>query len=569
MKGHDAGIEGTFTDGSTTASLKVDLSVGKTISIAGQSFNIVSDTSANAATAKDSLSKIQSDIIKISNTGAKVTVNGTEFVSKTNNDGKMIFDAGTGVTYTSLELSGMVKDGTSVSIKNAKDSNSADIDDTSNQVARDYSSANNITATDAETKIAHALSQANRVGNTNNDMSVTSAKSVTVGAVTIDDAGSATADVALIAYDATNGTMKEIQAGGDVTEYLKTGSTYKLDKQAGTNGTSFTTNGANAINNTLLVHNDGAVKGARYVAAGDALTGDGITGTPAGTANVAANYTAYEEVTDTAAVATITGASHSAYATLTDNNVTLTFENVKNANIAEGQNAFLAHIGEVNITYTQANTAGTFSHQFNNIDGLDVAADGTVTYKGDKIAQLTSGANNGAAGNTALATNVSKNAAFVGKQDNSEYTFTINKGTTTVDKDLALNIHVGADADMTNKIGLQISAMTSEGLGIDKLNVADGSGMAATYAVDSIENAIKTVSEQRSVLGAVQNRLEHTIKNLDNVVENTTAAESQIRDTDMATEMVKYSNSNILAQAGQSMLAQSNQSNQGVLSLLG
>ena len=200
---------------------------------------------------------------------------------------------------------------------------------------------------------------------------------------------------------------------------------------------------------------------------------------------------------------------------------------------------------------------------------MDVAADGTVTYKGDKIAQLTSGANNGAAGNTALATNVSKNAAFVGKQDNSEYTFTINKGTTTVDKDLALNIHVGADADMTNKIGLQISAMTSEGLGIDKLNVADGSGMAATYAVDSIEDAIKKVSEQRSVLGAVQNRLEHTIKNLDNVVENTTSAESQIRDTDMATEMVKYSNANILSQAGQSMLAQANQSNQSVLSLLG
>ena len=93
--------------------------------------------------------------------------------------------------------------------------------------------------------------------------------------------------------------------------------------------------------------------------------------------------------------------------------------------------------------------------------------------------------------------------------------------------------------------------------------------MAATYAVDSIENAIKTVSEQRSVLGAVQNRLEHTIKNLDNVVENTTSAESQIRDTDMATEMVKYSNANILSQAGQSMLAQANQSNQGVLSLLG
>jgi len=82
------------------------------------------------------------------------------------------------------------------------------------------------------------------------------------------------------------------------------------------------------------------------------------------------------------------------------------------------------------------------------------------------------------------------------------------------------------------------------------------------------KKALNSVSQQRSDLGAVQNRLEHTIKNLDNVVENTTAAESEIRDTDMATEMVKYANNNILQQAGQSMLAQANQSNQGVLSLL-
>ena len=84
-----------------------------------------------------------------------------------------------------------------------------------------------------------------------------------------------------------------------------------------------------------------------------------------------------------------------------------------------------------------------------------------------------------------------------------------------------------------------------------------------------VKNALQTVSLQRSELGAVQNRLEHTISNLDNVVENTTSAESQIRDTDMATEMVKYSNNQILAQAGQAMLAQANQANQGVLSLLG
>jgi len=91
----------------------------------------------------------------------------------------------------------------------------------------------------------------------------------------------------------------------------------------------------------------------------------------------------------------------------------------------------------------------------------------------------------------------------------------------------------------------------------------------ARQAIDNIEVAIKEVSARRSHLGAIQNRLEHTIKNLDNVVENTTAAESAIRDTDMATEMVQFSKNNILAQAGQSMLAQANQSNQGVLSLLG
>ena len=91
----------------------------------------------------------------------------------------------------------------------------------------------------------------------------------------------------------------------------------------------------------------------------------------------------------------------------------------------------------------------------------------------------------------------------------------------------------------------------------------------ARDAIETIKTAIQSISTQRSALGAVQNRLEHTINNLDNVVENTTAAESQIRDTDMATEMVKYSNNNILAQAGQAMLAQANQANQGVLSLLG
>ncbi|SDB60152.1 flagellin [Butyrivibrio sp. INlla16] len=152
--------------------------------------------------------------------------------------------------------------------------------------------------------------------------------------------------------------------------------------------------------------------------------------------------------------------------------------------------------------------------------------------------------------------------------DETILTFSIQKGTARVAKDLGLQLHVGSDADMTNKIMMNVQVMNSANLGIQQLQVSDPLGIAATYAIDAIEDALKVVSEQRSELGAIQNRLEHTIKNLDNVVENTTAAESRIRDTDMAEEMVTYSKNNILAQAGQSMLAQANQSTQGVMSLL-
>ena len=152
--------------------------------------------------------------------------------------------------------------------------------------------------------------------------------------------------------------------------------------------------------------------------------------------------------------------------------------------------------------------------------------------------------------------------------DNNDGTFTINKGSVSVAESLSFNLHVGADADMTNKINVNIETMNSAYLGIKNLNVTDKTGTAATYAIDAIADAVAKVSSQRSALGAVQNRLEHTINNVDNVVENTTSAESRIRDTDMAETMVEYSKNNILAQAGQSMLAQANQSNQGVLSLL-
>ncbi len=212
-------------------------------------------------------------------------------------------------------------------------------------------------------------------------------------------------------------------------------------------------------------------------------------------------------------------------------------------------------------------------------DGIDDEKATVITaetaYK--KIAQelkiaSSVGATNTAAVNNTTGGNAPTNgpgaveAATVYKNDGDKIIFGLDKGKVDRKESLTFALHVGADADMTNKISVNIDALDTAGLGIQGLNVKDGSGAAATYA---IADAVAHVSAQRSLLGAVQNRLEHTINNLDNVVENTTSAESQIRDTDMATEMVKYSNANILSQAGQSMLAQGNQANQGVLSLLG
>jgi flagellin len=133
-------------------------------------------------------------------------------------------------------------------------------------------------------------------------------------------------------------------------------------------------------------------------------------------------------------------------------------------------------------------------------------------------------------------------------------------------------LQVGANAGQV--ISFSISAMSSSALGIGKTKVSGivstaTTGTAVTKVISTINSALTKISLQRSTLGAIQNRLEHTIANADNTSENLQSAESRIRDLDMADEMVSYSKSSILQQAGQSMLAQANQATQGVLSLLG
>ena len=157
--------------------------------------------------------------------------------------------------------------------------------------------------------------------------------------------------------------------------------------------------------------------------------------------------------------------------------------------------------------------------------------------------------------------------ALVSEIDRVKSTTTFNEQNLLDGSFTNKNLQVGSESGQ--RIQISIADMSASKLGVSEANVKVDSFDHANTAISNIKAALESVSNQRADLGALQNRLEHTINNLDNVVENTTAAESQIRDTDMATEMVAYSNNNILAQAGTSMLAQSNQANQSVLSLLG
>jgi flagellin len=202
-------------------------------------------------------------------------------------------------------------------------------------------------------------------------------------------------------------------------------------------------------------------------------------------------------------------------------------------------------------------------------DGISAVqtAEGALTEVHDMLQRMNVLANQSANG-----TNTTEDRTYLDKEFTALKTEIDRVADTTTfnEKNLlkgSFNVDLQVGAENGNTINVNISKMSASGIGVNA--AAIGTQDNAKAALDTIKTALSKVSEQRADLGAIQNRLEHTIKNLDNVVENTTAAESQIRDTDMATEMVAYSNNNILAQAGTSMLAQSNQANQSVLSLLG
>ena len=590
LAGHDAGIKGTFVDSSDKATLTVDLSVGKNITVAGQSYNIAKydGTAPNYQDSSDSLSKLQDDIKNITTTNATVTIDNTTYTY----DGTS-FDAGTGTTYSAEELAGKLKDGSKITMD-------ADADGTTEAagvIVRDYSNAQtNIKASDAIDKIKQALTQANNIGATAKAANVTPKFSAytpatdTVQTLATNSDAKVTLTDDVYAYNTTDKSFKLITQGTDIRELYASGGYEFYDKTAINAGASVGIDASSKTTSDLLLqHQDAVAAGisatvsAGYLTTAGTYAGKGIEAN----GNVSADYKAYKK-TNIEDLIKIEGATDKARGNLNAaDQATVTFAAIdtssyeKATNMEKGQNALIDALkaGKISMTYTDAaDGTAVFSHTDMGADiPLDVRENGEVYYNDVKVATLTSTATAstageskqlGQAGDTFAKAHV-ENVHTYEVPEGSTCTFTIDKGQTEVPDDLTLNLHVGADADMTNKISVGIASMDSKGLGISGINVADDSGVAATYAIDAIEDAIKTVSSQRSALGAVQNRLEHTIANLDNVVENTTSAESAIRDTDMASEMVNFSKNNILAQAGQSMLAQANQSNQGVLSLLG
>jgi len=213
---------------------------------------------------------------------------------------------------------------------------------------------------------------------------------------------------------------------------------------------------------------------------------------------------------------------------------------------------------------------GLTQASLNAQDGISMVqtAEGALNEVHDMLQRM-----NELAVKAANGTMTTEDRDYISKEVNALFTEIDRVANTTtfneqslLSQDTTFDLQVGAETSGNNQITVTVKKMTASGLQLSTKDIDDAT--KAKDLINEVKLAITTLNEQRADLGAQQNRLEHTINNLDNVVENTTAAESQIRDTDMAAEMVKYANNNILAQAGQAMLAQSNQANQGVLSLL-
>ena len=250
--------------------------------------------------------------------------------------------------------------------------------------------------------------------------------------------------------------------------------------------------------------------------------------------------------------------------------------NTKSIEIEEmGEGGDITKLG----SFTKADLQGAFS-----VKTTDTPASRTLTFKGqptsgsqiminDKTYTFGDGTNGTVAiGDDVAATLNNLNTALGGTATVDADAGTITLKAATVNDDApsviggGLTLQIGDTADPFNKMNVAVADMSAKGLGLDGLQITTAS--LSSDAIDKIKTAINTVSTARADMGALQNRLEHTINNLDVAVENLSAANSRIRDTDMAKEMMNYTKMNVLVQSAQAMLAQANQQPQSVLQLL-
>ena len=524
VNAHDAGLEGTLTEnksnGTTTFELKEKLKAGDSVSIAGQEYKIGAGMSVESYAVKTNLDNTTASV------GDSITLSGKTYTLTNNVRVSYITDPGsTGNENDKYKVTAgdqiTTKDGTTYQYYDAaKDP----ADSSKTWVAEGWYKKDDYQATKlfGDTTVA--------------------------------------TNIKAIAVEGSTLKLKNAQASSGLKEFNIVKNLDDGDVSAYNLGSSGKINMKQV--KELALDTDGAItagSAGTALAAGDSITVKGVTTTATETGY---NATKLSDVTKEIGalesnkqvkVSDIDGKNDFTY-TIVENTSQekadegkLTRESIS-ALLQEGQKVDLLN------SDGSAISGKTFT-----VAGVDTDDDGaiSITKAYNLMADELQKASSIGADTEATVAN------------NNDGTFTIKQGTVTYKDKLNFNLHVGADADMTNKISVEVNSMSSAYLGVKGLNVNDDTGMAATYAIDAIADAVAKVSEQRSALGAVQNRLEHTIANVDNVVENSTAAESRIRDTDMADEMVSFSKNNILAQAGQSMLAQANQSTQGVLSILG
>ena len=554
VNAHDAGIEGTLTDNGATASFKVDseLNDGDTIKIAGKEYTIgsgeeksVSDFAAKGAT----------------NWGTTAGTVGAKPVSA----GDSFYVKSTGTTYTladkiTINSDGEVNGGDKTLVTGDTISITDANGNTQTYTVKGATSLvdDEVKAGDAGILVAQALDAGHSVSYTSTN---TGGTYEVVDKLTEETGG--TYEVSSL--DASGDTFKKVDTvNALLTKAGKTAATVAEGDSVTINGDTITATDNKPMsseNITSIINKMQA--GDQMIIKSDSKAADGN-----GTASVITIEDATDAVNNKYTVADalkLVGTNDDVEFLINGNN-TAAVNAATAAGLEQAENKTTA--GAITNT-VMGSTTGVAAADVNG----DLYSFGAVTSVGD-LSSSDSDTITKADALEKIATELQK-ASSIGTdtaatvKNNGDGSFEITKGSVEYKDALSFNLHVGADADMTNKITVNINEMSSSYLGVKGLNVNDDSGMAATYAIDAIADAVSKVSTQRSALGAIQNRLEHTIANVDNVVENTTAAESRIRDTDMADEMVTYSKNNILAQAGQAMLAQANQSTQGVLSILG